>query len=594
VKRKCKSGKALPLVVFVVLVLFGLAGHAAAQTVTLISDDPGLTNPGAITTDGVKLYIGNGDSIFSVPIGGGAATTLYADATPCCVTGLTRIGTNLFWIDPNGDPDATAIFRGSSTGGPVTKIYSGFATGQPIVDGVGITTDGVKLYTTDYVQGRVHSLNPDGSAITFLGSRYGGFFDLEHLNTLAESGGILYIADDGSKATSGILPQVVSIPTTGGSFTTLHLGAPFVCPSGITVGDGAVFVADACANTIWSLPTTGGTPTALVSGAPFVQIIGLTFFNHTLYVTDSGNVGSTDGPGKVYKVIPPLAVSLTSTPPSPQPVGTTIVSTAVATGGTAPRFRFWVQPPGGAFTLAQDYSPSNSFSWTPSVAGTNVVCVWARSSGSSAAKEADACQAFQVTTPSVPAVTSVSLTPDKPSPQPIVTPVFWTATVTGGTAPRFRFWVQPPGGAFTLAQDYSANPTFLWTPSVAGTNVVCVWARSSGSSAAEEADACQAFQVTTPGGPVTSVSLNATPPSPQPAGTLIAWTAVTTGSTAPRFRFWVQPPGGAFTLAQDYSANPTFLWTPSVAGTNVVCVWARSSGSSAAEEADACQAFQVN
>jgi hypothetical protein len=213
---------------------------------------------------------------------------------------LTEIGTSLFWIDPNGDPNATAIFRGSTTGGTVTKVYSGFATGQPIVDGSGITADGAKLYTADEVQGSVHSINTDGSGITLLGSRYGGSFDLEHLNSITQSGGILYIADDGTKS---LPPQVVSIPVSGGPFSILHSGPPFVNPKSIAVGNGVVFVSDSSAgNTIWIMPIAGGTPTALVSGAPFVSINGLTFFNNALYVTDTGDFETTDGPGAVYRV----------------------------------------------------------------------------------------------------------------------------------------------------------------------------------------------------------------------------------------------------------------------------------------------------
>jgi len=71
--------------------------------------------------------------------------------------GLTLAGTNLYWIDPNGDPDATAIFRIPKADGTITKIYSGFASGQPIVDGVDLTTDGIKLYTVaDCRWGRYH------------------------------------------------------------------------------------------------------------------------------------------------------------------------------------------------------------------------------------------------------------------------------------------------------------------------------------------------------------------------------------------------------------------------------------------------------
>jgi hypothetical protein len=189
-------------------------------------------------------------------------------------------------------------------------------------------------------------------------------------------------------------------------------------------------------------------------------------------------------------------------------------------------------------------------------------------------------------------VTGVSLTPTPPSPQPAGTSITWTAVTTGGTAPQFRFWILPQGGAFSLAQDYSLSNTFPWTPSATGDYTICVWAKSSGSSADKEADACQGFLVT-PGIPVTSVALSSNPPSPQPVGTPVTWTAVATGGTAPQFRFWVQPQGGPFTLAQDYSASNTLTRTPSAAGNFVICVWAKSSGSSAAKEADDCKPFQV-
>jgi hypothetical protein len=95
-------------------------------------------------------------------------------------------------------------------------------------------------------------------------------------------------------------------------------------------------------------------------------------------------------------------VRLSASPPSPQPPNTPITWTAVAIGGTAPEFRFWVQPQGGPFTLAQDYSPSNTFTWTPTVAGDYFVIVWARSSGSSTPFEKDAVAAFQVTPAGTP------------------------------------------------------------------------------------------------------------------------------------------------------------------------------------------------
>ncbi len=288
---------------------------------------------------------------------------------------------------------------------------------------------------------------------------------------------------------------------------------------------------------------------------------------------------------------PVTAVTFSPDKPSPQPVGTPILWTALATGGTAPQYRFWVQPVGGPFSILCDYSPSATCPWTPTVAGDYFVIVWARSTGSPVAFEAFAVAAFRIAAPTP--VTAVTLTPSLPSPQPANTPTVWTAVATGGILPQFRFWVQPVGGPFSILCDYSPSATCPWTPSVAGDYVVIVWAKSIGSSAPFEAFAVAAFRITGPT-PVTAVTLTPSRPSPQPFNTPIVWTAVATDGTAPQYRFWVRPVSGPFTLLCDYSPTSTCPWTPTVAGDYVVCVWARSSGSSADKEADACQAFRVD
>src|SRR5437868_6371769 len=276
------------------LATLGLAGllsltTSIAQTVTLLSSDAKLGDPSSIATDGINLYVANSTALLRVPVGGGAVTLLGTNVTPCCVLGLAARGTSLYYIDPNGDPDATAIWRIGTNGGVPAKIYSGFAQGQPIVDGSGIVTDGAKLYTVDYVEGRVHSLNFDGSEITQLGVRYPGGFDTEHHNAIAQHGDQLYIADDGAKAAMGIPPQVVRIPKSSGTFTTLASGAPLVSPSSIAVASNMVFVLDPGAtNTIWMLPLAGGYPIKLVTGAPFTNVNSMVALGNALYVTDTG------------------------------------------------------------------------------------------------------------------------------------------------------------------------------------------------------------------------------------------------------------------------------------------------------------------
>ena len=59
--------------------------------------------------------------------------------------------------------------------------------------------------------------------------------------------------------------------------------------------------------------------------------------------------------------------SFTVSPASPQPVGTSVTLTAMASD-TAPgdiRYRFSVKPPGGSWGVVRDYSPVNTLDWVP-------------------------------------------------------------------------------------------------------------------------------------------------------------------------------------------------------------------------------------
>src|SRR6516165_8573241 len=64
--------------------------------------------------------------------------------------------------------------------------------------------------------------------------------------------------------------------------------------------------------------------------------------------------------------LPSGLVSLTPSEPAPQLVGEAITWTATATGvGTTPVYQFGVAPHGGTFQMVRDFSPANSFAWTP-------------------------------------------------------------------------------------------------------------------------------------------------------------------------------------------------------------------------------------
>jgi hypothetical protein len=186
-------------------------------------------------------------------------------------------------------------------------------------------------------------------------------------------------------------------------------------------------------------------------------------------------------------------VALTAAPSaSPQPVNTPITFTATASGGTAPhQYKWWVYN-GTTWTIARDWAlatntptpGSDTFTWTPTTAGGYYIQVWVRSSGTTAnAPDAYRYLAY-VITPPLPL--SVALTAAPPSPQPVNTPITFTATATGGTAPyQYKWWVYN-GSTWSIGQSWSASTsapaTFPLTPSVPATYQLQVWVRSSGNT----------------------------------------------------------------------------------------------------------------
>src|SRR5215831_4544218 len=69
--------------------------------------------------------------------------------------------------------------------------------------------------------------------------------------------------------------------------------------------------------------------------------------------------------------LPSCSVSLVPGEAAPQLVGERITWTATATDcGAAPVYQFSAAPHDGAFRVVRDFSPTNSFAWTPMQEGT--------------------------------------------------------------------------------------------------------------------------------------------------------------------------------------------------------------------------------
>src|SRR5205807_1320141 len=178
--------------------------------------------------------------------------------------------------------------------------------------------------------------------------------------------------------------------------------------------------------------------------------------------------------------VPLVLNSVTADKPAPQDVGTSITFAANASGGTVPyQYKWWLWN-GSAWNVAQDWSASPTFTWTPRGADAGGrFSSWVRSSGNLT----DAFESYKLTSFAIvppPPATITAVTADKSAPQPPGTTVTFTATATGGKAPyQFKWWVYD-GTTWMMAQDWSASPTFAWTPSAANAAAqLSTWMRSS-------------------------------------------------------------------------------------------------------------------
>ena len=176
---------------------------------------------------------------------------------------------------------------------------------------------------------------------------------------------------------------------------------------------------------------------------------------------------------------PATSVTLVAEQPAPQPPGTPVTFTASATGGSGPyEYRFWINN-GNGYAVTQEYGSSNTFVWTPTKPGIYDIMVDTRAYGSNVLRDAYiTLLSYQV---SPPPATAVTLTPQIFSPQPVGTPITFTAAASGGTGPyEYRFWINV-AGTYVIAQDYTPFNTFTWTPLIQGNYDIMVDTRSIGS-----------------------------------------------------------------------------------------------------------------
>jgi len=318
---------------------------------------------------------------------------------------------------------------------------------------------------------------------------------------------------------------------------------------------------------------------------------------YTFTVKAVNAVGAGPNSASSNSIIPKdsvKAVTLAPTPVSPVSVGTTVVFTAAASGGSGDyEYQFRLRNPSGVWSVQQGYAPSGSWSWntTALTIGNYLIEVWARNVGSASYMEAYKRAAFALTSPPVSAVT---LQANPPSPQGVGTTITLTATASGGSGNyEYQFRLCNPSGVWSVQQGYAPSGSWSWNTAglPVGIYTIEVWARNSGSSAAWEAYKNISFRLLIP-----SLTLMANRPSPQTVGTTIGFLATASGGSGSyEYQFRLRNPAGIWSVQQGYLPTDYWSWntTGLSVGTYTVEVWARNAGSSAAWEANENMKYNI-
>lgn len=176
-----------------------------------------------------------------------------------------------------------------------------------------------------------------------------------------------------------------------------------------------------------------------------------------------------------YSVPKTLSVSATVNPDSTQGVNkvVTVTGTASNVTGTA-NYKFVVKDANGTAVKSQEYSTSNVFSWTPTVAGTYTIAVSAKDSNG----QATVTKNYTVTQDPVTELTITSLSTKQVSPQKVGTQIRIQTIATGTGTLKYRY-VVTKNAVKTFTTNFSSSKYGYWTPTETGTYTIYVFVKDS-------------------------------------------------------------------------------------------------------------------
>lgn len=188
---------------------------------------------------------------------------------------------------------------------------------------------------------------------------------------------------------------------------------------------------------------------------------------------------------------PCSGLTLSASPASPQPPGTTVTFTAAVAGCSGPTVDFWITDPTGVGVLVQGPGAQTTWVWATAfgtAAGTWTITAHAQGPAGTPPAAGSIQYTLSSPPPPMPCTNlTVSASPD--SPQPLGTSVLFQGAVASCSSPIYRFWLTDTNGVGTLLQDWSSSATYTWatTPDMqAGTYTIRVEARDATDANVEQ------------------------------------------------------------------------------------------------------------
>jgi alpha-tubulin suppressor-like RCC1 family protein len=340
-------------------------------------------------------------------------------------------------------------------------------------------------------------------------------------------------------------------------------------------------------STVWN--TTGlasGTYQVIV----YARAVGSTAaFESTAYLAPNYLIGNVCN----------FTSSFTSSPTSPQPVGTSINLTAAATCTSgAAEYRFAYNPPGtSTYTSIGGFgAATQTWNTTGLPTGAYNLIVYARGVGNTSTYESYKYSTFNLGAGGSVCSTGTSLSASPPSPQPLNS----TITLTGAStcsAPQFRFSYRANGNSawiLTGLSAFSSSPqTWNTTGLPSGTYNLLVEARNTGNIGQAESTAVINYSI---GSTCSSLSLSPSPAGPSIVGTQVTLTGNATcssGATA-EYRYSYSQNGSTYTSLRGYGPA-AYVWdtTNFASGGYVILAEARAVGSTGLPESTAAISYAL-